>query len=298
MFRCVTYIKLYAYTVKNLIVTYSPFQCRRGRRRRSHAAVPPYADDFSEPPPPKNLISYSFNIATPRRAAAEKSPKTSAAAAENLSASTSAEEEELHVSNSADLLHLMSQNPQPHDVFIRVGIPEAADFPMPTKLRFANMFHNLAANIYEMYIRGNILTILLPEPNFDLVFGDWDTNGLECDKDFTRRNLDIQLQRRLLFLAGNTMLARTLTPEFYDLQESGIIHWWENRNADKDILSPSKFYTDKTYFGTHLHRALIHWPPKKSPEFEKDIVRLDNAENIEVGYSHEEYVTYGMPTNS
>lgn len=106
------------------------------------------------------------------------------------------EEEELHVSNSADLLHLMSQNPQPHDVFIRVGIPEAADFPMPTKLRFANMFHNLAANIYEMYIRGNILTILLPEPNFDLVFGDWDTNGLECDKDFTRRNLDIQLQSR------------------------------------------------------------------------------------------------------
>lgn len=78
------------------------------------------------------------------------------------------------------------------------------------------------------------------------------------------------------------MLARTLTPEFYDLQESGIIHWWENRNADKDILSPSKFYTDKTYFGTHLHRALIHWPPKKSPEFEKDIVRLGNF--IMLGY--------------
>ncbi|OXA44827.1 hypothetical protein Fcan01_20722 [Folsomia candida] len=53
---------------------------------------PPYADAFYAPPPPKNLISYSFNIATPRRAAdaAEKSPKTGAAAAENLSASTSA----------------------------------------------------------------------------------------------------------------------------------------------------------------------------------------------------------------
>ncbi|OXA55850.1 hypothetical protein Fcan01_08779 [Folsomia candida] len=66
----------------------------RGRRRRSDAAAPPYADDFSAPPPPKNLISYSFKIATPRRAAdaAEKSPKTGAAAAENLSASTSATE--------------------------------------------------------------------------------------------------------------------------------------------------------------------------------------------------------------
>ncbi|OXA40238.1 hypothetical protein Fcan01_25085 [Folsomia candida] len=64
----------------------------RGRRRRPHAAAPPYADAFYAPPPPKNLISYSFNIATPRRAAdaAEKSPKTGAAAAENLSASTSA----------------------------------------------------------------------------------------------------------------------------------------------------------------------------------------------------------------
>ncbi|OXA40971.1 HRAS-like suppressor 3 [Folsomia candida] len=29
--------------------------------------APPYADDFSAPPPPKNSISYSFNVATPRR---------------------------------------------------------------------------------------------------------------------------------------------------------------------------------------------------------------------------------------
>ncbi|OXA39467.1 Prosaposin [Folsomia candida] len=62
-----------------------------GRRRRSHAAAPPYADAFYAPPPPKNLISYSFNIVTPRRAAdaAEKLPKTGAVAAEDLSASTS-----------------------------------------------------------------------------------------------------------------------------------------------------------------------------------------------------------------
>ncbi|OXA43431.1 Transcription factor Adf-1 [Folsomia candida] len=64
--------------------------------------TPPYANAFYAPPPPKNLISYSFNIATPRRAAdaAEKSPKTGAAAAENLSASTSAPD--CYISNTTD----------------------------------------------------------------------------------------------------------------------------------------------------------------------------------------------------
>ncbi|OXA46190.1 hypothetical protein Fcan01_19171 [Folsomia candida] len=81
---------------------------------------------------------------------------------------------------------------------------------------------------------------------------------------------------RDLYIASNTLLGRILTRGLYGLEESGILHWWKHRHADRSILSPHASYTRKNYFGTWLHRALIHWPPKKSPEFEKDVVGLGN----------------------
>ncbi|OXA38620.1 hypothetical protein Fcan01_26554 [Folsomia candida] len=60
------------------------------------------------------------------------------------------------------------------------------------------------------------------------------------------------------------------------LQESGIYYWWQHRFSDRGLLHPSSFYTNKSYLGTDLHRALIHWPPKKLPEFENDVVGLRN----------------------
>lgn len=81
---------------------------------------------------------------------------------------------------------------------------------------------------------------------------------------------------RYVYIASSTLAGRILSPGFNGLRESGILERWSQRNADRALLNPGTFYTNKTYFGTDLHRALIHWPPRKSPEFENDVVRLEN----------------------
>lgn len=79
-----------------------------------------------------------------------------------------------------------------------------------------------------------------------------------------------------LYIADNTMLARILTPGFYGLEESGILQRWQDGYEKDVVLSPIAFYSNNTYFRTDFHRALVHWPPKKSPGFENDVVGLGN----------------------
>lgn len=79
-----------------------------------------------------------------------------------------------------------------------------------------------------------------------------------------------------LYMSSSTLVGRTLSPGLSGLQESGILDWWRHRNADRGLLNPGTYYSNKTYFGTDLHRALIHWPPTKSPGFENDVVGLRN----------------------
>ncbi|OXA38623.1 hypothetical protein Fcan01_26553 [Folsomia candida] len=113
------------------------------------------------------------------------------------------EGEELDLSKSTySLFRLMAQNPQPHHVFIRVGIPAPADFPLPTEGQFDYTLRFLIANIYEMYIRGNTVTVLLPNAYFELVFSDKEANILKSDMDPDQiskrerhwRDLDTMLQ--------------------------------------------------------------------------------------------------------
>ncbi|OXA46213.1 hypothetical protein Fcan01_19033 [Folsomia candida] len=85
---------------------------------------------------------------------------------------------------------------------------------------------------------------------------------------------------RYVYIASSTLAGRILSPGFNGLRESGILERWSQRNADRALLNPGTFYTNKTYFGTDLHRALIHWPPRKSPEFENDV-------EFQAAYRHE-----------
>ncbi|OXA39314.1 hypothetical protein Fcan01_25866 [Folsomia candida] len=81
---------------------------------------------------------------------------------------------------------------------------------------------------------------------------------------------------RQTFITSNRKLARILSPGFYGLHESGILQWWEHRFEDYLILNREGLDTNDTNFGTGLLRALIQWPPKKSPGFENDVVGLNH----------------------
>ncbi|OXA46137.1 hypothetical protein Fcan01_19180 [Folsomia candida] len=248
------------------------------------------------------------------------------------------EGEETDMSNSVNsLLQLMVINLQPQHVFLRVGIPAASDFPLPTKSRFdytlilsmnvgnlsrgtctsqlttktlphRNNLQSIAFSSVPIVTTGsgmdmsekrikrlnsfltnelknrlmvtpnnsniyNILKRILDRAN--LLLSSWydftlnisnshiikTQNGYlalpkifvvmdredSCNaliKILTFNNVYFSISyrstgiytKRTLYVASSSMLGKILTPSFYGLQESGILHWWEIRYTEGHIL--------------------------------------------------------------